>query len=148
MELDLLIMPYCAKTEIVSNEEEWEDDLLAIKEFFISEEIYTTGPVIFTKEVAGLGEYKFVVYIPLNAPIDPIPELNISYEPLLDVLPTISHKCFYEEEFEGVYDEIKNAAHEKDITLENSDFYHVLLPYPGGHLYEIHAEVNVDEEEM
>lgn len=67
MELNILLVPYCAKVEIVTKEEEWYDELISIKEFFISEDVYTMGPVVFTKEVVGLEGVKYVVYIPLNA---------------------------------------------------------------------------------
>ena len=33
MELDILLVPYCAKVEIVTKEEEWYDELISIKEF-------------------------------------------------------------------------------------------------------------------
>ena len=54
------------------------------------------GPIIFNKEIVGMGEVNYITYIPLNDEIDDIPELNIKYQPTLEVYPTISHKCFDE----------------------------------------------------
>ncbi|MDK7115192.1 DUF5085 family protein [Staphylococcus pettenkoferi] len=144
MELNILLVPYCAKVEIVTKEEEWYDELISIKEFFISEDVYTMGPVVFTKEVVGLEGVKYVVYIPLNAPIEPIPELSIEYQPLLEVYPTLSHKCLDDEDIEAVYQSIEEYALTNDIQLAERDYYHVMLEYAGGLVFEIHAEIDVD----
>lgn len=102
------------------------------------------GPVIFTKEVVGLEGVKYVVYIPVNAPIDPIPELGIEYQPLLEVYPTLSHKCLEDENIELVYQSIEEYALTNDIQLTERDYYHVMLEYAGGLVFEIHAEIDVN----
>ena len=112
MELDVLIMPHIAKIEL--------------KEFFVSNDIYTMGPIIFNKENMGMGEVNFVTYISLNDEIEDIPELNIKYQPTLEIYPTISHKCFDEEDFEAMYEDIQIFAFENDITLSDKPFYHVM----------------------
>ncbi|MFO6335595.1 hypothetical protein ACLBVB_37485, partial [Pseudomonas aeruginosa] len=61
---------------------------------------------IFNKEIVGMGEVNFITYIPLNDEIEDIPELNIKYQPTLEVYPTISHKCFDEDDLEVVYEDI------------------------------------------
>ncbi|HEK6456777.1 TPA: DUF5085 family protein [Staphylococcus aureus] len=140
MELDALVMPNLAKMEFSINPEYWKDEMSRIKSFFIDKRIYTVGPIVFTREVVGLDEMKFVTYISLNSEIDDIPSIAL--------LPTISHKCFDEDEFENVYMRIKEFAVENNITLSNSPFYHVMVDYFGGQVYEIHAEINLDEDEL
>lgn len=148
MELDALVMPNLAKMEFSINPEYWKDEMSRIKSFFIDKRIYTVGPIVFTREVVGLDEMKFVTYISLNSEIDDIPELNIKFIPSIALLPTISHNCFDEDEFENVYMKIKEFAVENNITLSNSPFYHVMVDYFGGQVYEIHAEINLDEDEL
>ena len=97
----------------------------------MSNDIYTMGPIIFNKEIVGMGEVNFVTYIPLNDEIEDIPELNIKYQPTLEVYPTISHKCFDEDDFEVVYEGIQTFASENDITLSDKPFYHVMSNYFG-----------------
>ena len=63
MELDVLIMPNLAKMEFSVHPDYWKDELIRVKQFFISNEIYTTGPIIFTREVTGIAEVSFVTYI-------------------------------------------------------------------------------------
>lgn len=113
----------------------------------MSNDIYTMGPIIFNKENMGMGEVNFVTYISLNEEIEDIPELNIKYQPTLEIYPTISHKCFDEEDFEAMYEDIQIFAFENDITLSDKPFYHVMSHYFGGEIYEIHAEINIDEVE-
>ncbi|MFR6967342.1 DUF5085 family protein, partial [Streptococcus pneumoniae] len=36
-----------------------------VNEFFMDKDIYPTGPIIFQRELAGLGEYKYSAYIAL-----------------------------------------------------------------------------------
>ena len=148
MELDVLIMPHIAKMEFSIHPEYWKDEMKRIKEFFVSNDIYTMGPTIFNKEIVGMGEVNFITYIPLNDEIEDIPELNIKYQPTLEVYPTISHKCFDEDDFEVVYEGIQTFASENDITLSDKPFYHVMPNYFGGEIYEIHAEINIDEVEL
>lgn len=90
MELDALVMPNLAKMEFSINPEYWKDEMSRIKSFFIDKRIYTVGPIVFTREVVGLDEMKFVTYISLNSEIDDIPELNIKFIPSIALLPTIS----------------------------------------------------------
>lgn len=92
MELDVLIMPNLAKMEFSVHPDYWKDELIRVKQFFISNEIYTTGPIIFTREVTGIAEVSFVTYMALNDEIEDIPELNIKYVPTLEIFPTISHR--------------------------------------------------------
>ncbi|SUM27545.1 DUF5085 family protein [Staphylococcus epidermidis] len=148
MELDVLIMPHIAKMEFSIHPDYWKDEMKRIKEFFVSNDIYTMGPTIFNKEIVGMGEVNFITYIPLNDEIEEIPELNIKYQPTLEVYPTISHKCFDEDDFEVVYEGIQTFASENDITLSDKPFYHVMSNYFGGEIYEIHAEINIDEVEL
>ena len=131
MELDVLIMPHIAKMEFSIHPDYWKDEMNRIKEFFVSNDIYTMGPIIFNKEIVGMGEVNFVTYIPLNDEIEDIPELNIKYQPTLEVYPTISHKCFDEDDFEVVYEGIQTFASENDITLSDKPFYHVMSNYFG-----------------
>lgn len=148
MELDVLIMPTLAKMEFSVHPDYWKDELIRVKKFFISNEIYTTGPIIFTREVTGMDEMSFVTYMVLNDEIDDIPELNIKYEPLLELLPTISHKCFDDDDFDQVYEDIKQHALDKELTLSDKPFYHVMVDYFGGQVYEIHAEIDMDGVDM
>ncbi|AVO03093.1 DUF5085 domain-containing protein [Staphylococcus simulans] len=148
MELDVLIMPNLAKAEFSVEPEHWQDEMLKVKRSFIDKDIYTTGPIIFTKEITGLGEISYTTYIALNDEIEDIPELNIKYVPSLEVFPTISHKCFDDEDFEQIYEEIKVFALENDIILKNQNFYHVMVDYFNGQVYEIHAEIDVSGVEL
>ncbi|MHD0383746.1 DUF5085 family protein [Staphylococcus simulans] len=148
MELDVLIMPNLAKAEFSVEPEHWQDEMLKVKRSFIDKDIYTTGPIIFTKEITGLGEISYTTYIALNDEIEDIPELNINYVPSLEVFPTISHKCFDDEDFEQIYEEIKVFALENDIILKDQNFYHVMVDYFNGQVYEIHAEIDVSGVEL
>ncbi|WP_412519199.1 DUF5085 family protein [Staphylococcus simulans] len=85
MELDVLIMPNLAKIEFSVEPEHWQDEMLKVKRNFIDKGIYTTGPIIFIKEITGLGEISYTTYIALNDEIEDIPELNIKYVPSLEV---------------------------------------------------------------
>ena len=84
MQLDMLIMPNLAKMEFSMNQNIGK---MKCHEFnhFISNDIYTTGPIIFSKEVTGLDEVSYTTYIALNDEIEAIPELNIEYVPSLEV---------------------------------------------------------------
>lgn len=148
MELDVLIMPNLAKAEFSVEPEHWQDEMLKVKRSFIDKDIYTTGPIIFTKEITGLGEISYTTYIALNDEIEDIPELNINYVPSLEVFPTISHKCFDDEDFEQIYEGIKVFALENDIILKDQNFYHVMVDYFNGQVYEIHAEIDVSGVEL
>ena len=148
MELDMLIMPNLAKVEFSVEPEHWQDEMLKVKHSFIDKDIYTTGPIIFTKEITGLGEISYTTYIALNDEIEDIPELNIKYVPSLEVFPTLSHKCFDDEDFEQIYEEIKVFALENDIILKDQNFYHVMVDYFNGQVYEIHAEIDVSGVEL
>lgn len=119
MELDMLIMPNLVKVEFSIEPEHWQDEVLKVKKFFIANDIYTTGPIIFTKEITGLGEMSYTTYIALNDEIEDIPELNIKYVSSLEVFPTISHKCFDDADFEQIYEEIKMFALDKVFALDN-----------------------------
>ena len=70
MELDVLIMPHIAKMEFSIHPDYWKDEMKRIKEFFVSNDIYTMGPTIFNKEIVGMGEVNFITYIPLNDEIN------------------------------------------------------------------------------
>ncbi|MGV3129730.1 DUF5085 family protein [Staphylococcus simulans] len=148
MELDILIMPNLAKVEFSIEPEYWQDEMLKIKKFFIDDDIYTTGPIIFTKEITGLEKVSYTTYIALNDEIDDIPELNIKYVPSLEVFPTISHKCFDDEDFEEIYEAMKQFALENEIVLKDQNFYHVMVDYFNGQVYEIHAEIDVSGVEL
>lgn len=148
MELDVLIMPNLSKMEFSVHPDYWKDEMIRVKQFFISNEIYTTGPIIFTREITGMAEMSFVTYMALNDEIEDIPELNIKYVPTLEIFPTISHKCFDDEDFEEVYKGIKNHALEHELTLSDKPFYHVMVDYFGGQAYEIHAEISMDGVDM
>lgn len=144
----MLIMPNLAKVEFSIEPEHWQDEMLKVKKFFIADDIYTTGPIIFTKEITGLGEMSYTTYISLNDEIEDIPELNIKYVPSLEVFPTISHKCFDDADFEQIYEEIKVFALDNDIVLKDQNFYHVMVDYFNGQVYEIHAEIDVSGVEL
>ncbi|MFW3590182.1 DUF5085 family protein [Staphylococcus caprae] len=144
MQLDMLVMPNIAKMEFSMDPNYWEEEMLRIKSFFVSKDIYTTGPIIFTKEIIGLDEASFTTYIALNDEIEDIPELNIEFLSSLEVLPTISHKCFDDDDFEQVYLEIQRYAQENNVVLMDKPYYHVVVDYFDGQIYEIHAEVDVD----
>ena len=148
MQLDMLIMPNLAKMEFSMNPEYWEDEMSRIQSFFISNDIYTTGPIIFSKEVTGLDEVSYTTYIALNDEIEAIPELNIEYFPSLEVFPTISHRCFEDADLDQVYQDIKDYAAENDVILSDKPFYHVAVNYFDGQVYEIHAEIDVDGVEI
>lgn len=148
MELDALIMPCVVKFEISATPEKWLEELTSIKDKFIKEDIFTVGPIIYTEVPIGLGEKSYVTYIPINQVIDNSSDFNIEFLQSMELFPTISHKCFEEEEFEEVYQKIKNFAMENNIILKEQTFYHVILEYAGGNLYEIHAEIDLDRNEI
>lgn len=59
--------------------------MLKVKRSFIDKNIYTTRPIIFTKEITGLGEISYTPHIALNDEIEDISELNIKNVPSLEV---------------------------------------------------------------
>ncbi|MCP8622239.1 DUF5085 family protein, partial [Acinetobacter baumannii] len=77
-----------------------------------------------------------------------IPELNIKYIDCLEVGPTLSTKCFEEEDFERAYKEIEYVANENNIKILNQPYYHVMVDYFGGTAFEIYAQVDLDESEV
>ncbi|ARJ51002.1 DUF5085 family protein [Staphylococcus lutrae] len=147
MDVGMLIMPHCAKVTFeIDKEGDWLEGLDIVNEFFLDKDVYPTGPIIFKREAVGLGEIEYTVYIALNQPIQDIPEFNIEYVDLLEVAPTITERCFEEEEFDLVYKKIEFIANENGFHLEKRPYYHVMIDYPGGKAFEIHAEIASIEE--
>lgn len=147
VKIDALVMPYLAKTEISATPEKWSEEVTSIKEMFVEEDIYTVGPIIYTEVPIGLDEKSYITYIPINQEIDKS-DFNIEFLQSIELFPTISHKCFEKEEFDEVYQKIRNFSMENNIILKEQPFYHVILEYAGGNLYEIHAEVDLDRTEI
>lgn len=148
MELGMLVMPFCVKVNFEMDiEGEWLEGLDIINDFFIDNDIYPTGPIIFKREPIGLDEYLYTVYLSLNTELYDIPELNIQYIDMLEVAPTLSERCFEEEEFELVYKNIKNAAKANNIRIKDKPFYHVMVDYMGGTAFEVYAELEVEDDE-
>lgn len=142
MDVGMLVMPYCAKiTFEIDENDDWLEGLDTVNEFFMDKDIYPTGPIIFQREVVGLGEVEYQAYIALNQRLNDIPELNIEYVDLLEVAPTISERCFVEEEFDYVYQKIDFIAKENGFHLVDKPYYHVMIDYPGGKAFEVHAQI-------
>ncbi|QIH76491.1 DUF5085 family protein [Macrococcoides canis] len=144
-EIDMILLPDCAKIELELEKKTWLSDFSKINDFFIDREYYQTGPVVFTKEFLSLDADKYVAYVPLNKEIPNIPELNLEYIELLHVLPTVSTKCLNDDDFDAAYKEIRDFCRESDLIITNNNFYHVMLDYPGGVLFEIHAQVEAGD---
>ncbi len=143
----MLIMPYCVKiTFQIDESEDWLEALDTVNDFFVDKDIYPMGPIMFTRKPVGIGEYQYSVYISLNSELKDIPELNIEYINMLEVVPTLSEKCFEEDEFEIVYKNIQEAATANNLKLKNKPYYHVMVDYFGGSVFEIYAELDVEEE--
>ncbi|BBD90594.1 DUF5085 family protein [Staphylococcus caprae] len=149
MELGMLIMPYCVKiTYEIDENDDWLEGLDTINDFFMDKDIYPTGPIVFQRKSIGLGEFKYTAYISLNNELQDIPELNIEYIDVLEVGPTLSEKCFDEEEFEQVYRQIETAAKDNDISIKDEPYYHVMVDYFGGTAFEIYAQLEVNDGEV
>ncbi|MFT2155710.1 DUF5085 family protein [Staphylococcus epidermidis] len=147
MELGMLIMPYCVKiTFEIDKEENWLESLDTVNEFFIDKDIYPTGPIIFQRKLIGINEYQYTVFISLNDELQHIPELNIEYIDMLEVVPTLSEKCFNEDEFEQVYKEINLAAENNDLSVIDQPYYHVMVDYFGGTVFEIYAQLEIGDD--
>lgn len=145
----MLVMPMCAKISFQAKDDEWLDGLAEVNKFFMDDEIYPTGPIAFTRRSIGLGEHAYSAYISLNDEINAIPELNIEYEEILLIHPTVSGKCFEEKEFDKVYKEIESYCRDHDFKLDlNEPFYHVMVDYFGGTVFEIHAKLDISDEEL
>ena len=110
----------------------------------MDKDIYPTGPIIFQKSI-GIGEYEYTAYIPLNTELYDIPELNIEYIDMLEVGPTLSEKCFEESEFEQVYNQIELTAKENEIQILDQPYYHVMVDYFGGSVFEIYAQLELSD---
>ncbi|WP_323703693.1 DUF5085 family protein [Mammaliicoccus sp. Dog046] len=148
MELGMLVMPFCAKiTFEIDKDDDWLEGLDTVNEFFMDKDIYPTGPIIFQRESIGIGEFEYTAYIALNNELHDIPELNIEYIDMLEVGPTLSEKCFEEEEFEQVYKQIEVAAHENGIAIVDKPYYHVMVDYFGGTAFEIYAQLELNEDD-
>ncbi|PTG48926.1 DUF5085 family protein [Staphylococcus cohnii] len=146
MELGMLIMPFCVKiTFEIDKNDDWLDGLDTVNEFFMDKDIYPTGPIIFQKKSIGIGEYEYTAYISLNTELYDIPELNIEYLDMLEVGPTLSEKCFEESEFEQVYNQIELAAKENEIQILDQPYYHVMVDYFGGSVFEIYAQLELSD---
>ncbi|PTI28149.1 DUF5085 domain-containing protein [Mammaliicoccus vitulinus] len=146
MELGMLVMPFCVKiTFEIDKEDNWLTGLETVNEFFMDKDIYPTGPIIFQREPVGIGEYEYTAYISLNKELQDIPELNIEYIDMLEVGPTLSEKCFEEDEFEQVYNQIELAAKENNINIIDQPYYHVMVDYFGGSVFEIYAQLELNE---
>ncbi|WP_232195007.1 DUF5085 family protein [Staphylococcus chromogenes] len=142
VDVGMLIMPFCAKiTFDIDENGDWLEGLDTVNTFFVDEDIYPTGPIIFKRETVGLGEIEYTAFIALNQPIQDVPDLNIEYVDKLEVAPTLIEKCFDEEEFELVYKKIEFIAQENGFHLKDQPYYHVMIDYPGGKAFEIHAEI-------
>ncbi|UEX90014.1 DUF5085 family protein [Staphylococcus ratti] len=142
MDVGMLVMPHCAKITFEMDEDgDWLEGLDTVNAFFMDEDVYPTGPIIFKRETVGLGEIQYTAYLALNQPINDIPEFNIEYVDMLEVAPTISERCFEEEEFDFVYKKIEFFSEEHGFHLVNQPYYHVMIDYPGGKVFEIHAEI-------
>ncbi|MEX2948700.1 DUF5085 family protein [Staphylococcus warneri] len=146
MELGMLVMPFCVKiTFEIDKEENWLEGLDTVNEFFIDKDIYPTGPIIFQREPVGINEYQYTVFISLNDELQNIPELNIEYIDMLEIGPTLSEKCFDEDEFEQVYQEINLAAENNDLSVIDQPYYHVMVDYFGGTVFEIYAQLEIGD---
>nr|WP_241956022.1 DUF5085 family protein [Staphylococcus arlettae] len=139
-------MPFCVKiTFEIDKNDDWLDGLDTVNEFFMDKDIYPTGPIIFQKKSIGIGEYEYTAYISLNTELYDIPELNIEYLDMLEVGPTLSEKCFEESEFEQVYNQIELAAKENEIQILDQPYYHVMVDYFGGSVFEIYAQLELSD---
>ncbi|MGW7952534.1 MULTISPECIES: DUF5085 family protein [Staphylococcaceae] len=146
MELGMLIMPFCVKiTFEIDKNDDWLNGLDTVNEFFMDKDIYPTGPIIFQKKSIGIGEYEYTAYISLNTELYDIPELNIEYLDMLEVGPTLSEKCFEESEFEQVYNQIELTAKENEIQILDQPYYHVMVDYFGGSVFEIYAQLELSD---
>ncbi|MDU9352128.1 DUF5085 family protein [Staphylococcus warneri] len=146
MELGMLVMPFCVKVTFeIDKEENWLEGLDTVNEFFIDKDIYPTGPIIFQREPVGINEYQYTVFISLNDELQNIPELNIEYIDMLEIGPTLSEKCFDEDEFEQVYQEINLAAENNDLSVIDQPYYHVMVDYFGGTVFEIYAQLEIGD---
>ena len=142
----MLVMPFCVKVTFeIDKEENWLEGLDTVNEFFIDKDIYPTGPIIFQREPVGINEYQYTVFISLNDELQNIPELNIEYIDMLEIGPTLSEKCFDEDEFEQVYQEINLAAENNDLSVIDQPYYHVMVDYFGGTVFEIYAQLEIGD---
>ncbi|UTG99569.1 DUF5085 family protein [Macrococcoides canis] len=145
MEKSAIIQPNCAVYEFIDSNQSWMEELQDVYHHFILEDAFLVGPIIFTKEPYGIGEEKVTVYLPLNDEIEPIESLNLRFEPLLTVIPTLSEKCFEEDEFEIIYEAIRLVCKENNLKLADKPFYHTMADYMGGYVYEVHGQIDVSE---
>ncbi|WP_342610497.1 DUF5085 family protein [Staphylococcus hsinchuensis] len=146
MELGMLVMPFCVKiTFDIDEDDDWIEGLDTVNEFFKDKDIYPTGPIVFQRKPIGIGEFEYTAYISLNDELKDIPELNIEYIEMLEVGPTLSEKCFEEEEFEQVYSQIEFAAKENNLQIKDQPYYHVMVDYFGGTAFEIYAQLELSD---
>ncbi|MGW8008081.1 DUF5085 family protein [Staphylococcus xylosus] len=139
-------MPFCVKiTFEIDKDDDWLDGLDTVNEFFMDKDIYPTGPIIFQKRPIGISEYEYTAFISLNTELHDIPELNIEYIDMLEIGPTLSEKCFEESEFEQVYSQIELAAKENEVKVLDQPYYHVMVDYFGGSVFEIYAQLELSD---
>ncbi|SDC84634.1 protein of unknown function [Terribacillus halophilus] len=112
--------------------EDWQDGVVVMENFTLSEDIYRNGPVFFSvKSVDNEPKFgQFEYFLPINERVELEKHPNFRFEPEYEVGEALVLRQASEEiDFQTAYSKVKDYADSEGIELEDTYYCFLLEVY-------------------